>query len=200
MSLIDQLNFFLTAIRANIGISLWIMAILWGIHFLNILVGYRLNYLGIHPRHPFGLIGIAFAPVLHGGFNHLFFNSIPLFILINLILLGGIPLLICVTVSIAVISGFATWLFGRSAIHVGASALIMGYWGYLLMNAYQNPSLMSIVLGVVCIYYLGGLFFQIFPSEESVSWEGHLFGLLAGVATFYICDHYLGLRLQLGVY
>lgn len=194
-TLLTQLNFLLTTILAHLSVSLFLMAILWGVHILNAILGYRLNYLGIYPRNIFGIPGILFSPLLHGSFNHLFFNSLPLFILMNFILLGGIQLLIWVTLIVTVVSGILTWLFGRKAIHVGASGLIMGYWSYLLINAYHNPTLLSLVLGIVCIYYLGGLFFHIFPSEDSVSWEGHIFGLIAGVVAFYICNQYLGLVL-----
>lgn len=77
-------------------------------------------------------------------------------------------------------------MFGRRAIHIGASALITGYWGYLLINAYRQPSLMAIVLAIVCAYYFSGIFFGLFPSEEKVSWEGHLLGCIAGIATNFL--------------
>lgn len=88
---------------------------------------------------------------------------------------------------ITLVSGGILWLIGRRAIHVGASGLIMGYWGYLLVYAYQHPSILSYVLAIICIYYFGGLLLSIFPKEDSVSWEGHLFGLFAGILATVIC-------------
>lgn len=154
---------------------------LWLIQGVNTLLGKRLNYLGIYPRHLIGVPGIVFCPLLHADFNHLFFNSVPLFILMNLILSGGWYYFIVVTLGITLLSGFFIWCVGRPAIHVGASALIMGYWSFLLMNTYQHPSAFSLILAVLTLYYLGSLVIHLFPSEAGVSWEGHLSGFGAGI-------------------
>lgn len=168
------------ALLLGIGLGLWIFQI------INKLLGYRLNYLGIIPRTPRGLIGIIFSPFLHADVNHLFLNTFPLLVLACFVLIGGQPLFWRVTISIILLSGLLIWLLGRRAIHLGASALITGYWGYLLINAYHQPSIMAILLAIVCIYYFGSIFLGLFPSKESVSWEGHLFGCLAGIATNYL--------------
>ena len=184
--IVSQLQYLLISLQANIPLSLMIMGIFWGVHFINVILGYRLNRLGILPRHILGLPGIFTSPFLHGDFNHLFFNSIPLFVLINLLLLSGLANFISVTFMIIVLSGIAIWLLGRRGFHVGASSLIMGYWGYLIVNAYQNPSIITAVLAVVCLYYFGGLIINLFHAEEGMSWEGHVFGFLAGVATNFL--------------
>ncbi len=82
--------------------------------------------------------------------------------------------------------GSATWLFARKGVHVGASGVIMGYWSYLLVNAYKHPGWLSIVLACVCIYYFGSFLFSIVPNDEKSSWESHLFGLMAGVAAAFV--------------
>lgn len=182
----NLLQIILATIKNNSSLLLAIFLGLWVIQILNKLMGYRLNYLGIIPRSPRGLFGIIFSPFLHGNSTHLFLNSIPLLVLGSFILVGGQDLFWRVSISIILISGCLTWLMGRKAIHIGASSLVMGYWGYLLINAYQHPSLMAIVLALICLYYFGGLFFGLFPTREQVSWEGHLFGCIAGIVTNYI--------------
>lgn len=184
---INQFQTIATQLKGNLFIALTLVVMLWIIWFCNLLLGYRLNYLGILPRHLFGLVGVPLHPLIHGSFNHLFFNSIPLFALLTLILTGGVDNLICTTVSITLISGMAIWLFGRSALHIGASGLIMGYLGYLIIHAYLQPSALSYVLALICLYYFGSLLLSVFPKEEQISWEGHLFGLLAGMLTTFIC-------------
>ena len=88
---------------------------------------------------------------------------------------------------IAVISGLAVWLIGRPGFHVGASNIIMGYWSYLLINAYQHPSIISLFLAILCIYYLGGLASSLITAEAGVSLEGHISGFAAGLLAFYLC-------------
>ena len=173
------------SIQHNLLFVLGIIAILLVIHLVNWLLGYRLNILGIYPRKLAGLPGIIFSPFLHGNFNHLFFNSVPLFALINLILLKGRMVFYIVTLTIILLSGFATWLLGRRAIHVGASSLIMGYFGYLFTEAYYQPTAITVIIAIVCIYYFGGLIIaSVIPSgKRNISWEGHVFGLAAGIAT-----------------
>lgn len=182
----NQLFKIFDLIQANLHLTLLILGLLWIIQIINYLTGYRLNNLGIYPRHLQGLPGILFSPFLHGSFTHLFFNSIPLLVLIDFMLLTGTHHFLYLTLLIMLGSGFATWLFARPSFHVGASHVVMGYWGYLLINAYQHPSILTVMLAILCVYYFGGLLLSIFPQEEKTSWEGHLFGFLTGITVVYI--------------
>lgn len=163
-----------------------IALLLFGIWFLNLFLGGRLLYLGIIPRHLLGLPGIVFSPFLHADFNHLFFNLLPLLVLSDFVLIQGVETYFYVTSMITLLSGFLIWCFGHRGIHVGASALITGYWGWLIMNIYTQGSLLAVILGAVSLYYFAAIFFGIFPSEKGVSWEGHLFGLISGVLVSFI--------------
>jgi membrane associated rhomboid family serine protease len=70
---------------------------------------------------------------------------------------------------------------GRSAIHVGASSLIFGYFGFLVFRGLIKRSLAAMAISILTIAVYGGLVWGIFPGVPGISWEGHLFGLLAGV-------------------
>ncbi|OGV46811.1 MAG: rhomboid family intramembrane serine protease [Legionellales bacterium RIFCSPHIGHO2_12_FULL_42_9] len=183
--MLNQLNASLTLIisqtQANWIILAKIIALPWLIYFLNFFVHHRLLYLGIIPRHLIGLPGIFFAPLLHANFNHLFFNTIPLLVLSNFILINGLNYFLTVTVYITCLSGFLIWCFAKPGIHIGASALITGYWGLLVSGIYQQGTLMALILGGLSLYYFAGLFSGLFPSRKGVSWEGHVFGLIAGL-------------------
>ena len=179
--LTDSFNQIIESTQNNIDILGLILAVLFGVFILNIILGHALFILGITPRKSYGLLGIIFAPFLHANFNHLFFNLIPLLVLADFILIEGVDVFINVSVYIAFLSGLLTWCFGRSAIHIGASSVITGYWSYLVVNTYLQESVLGVILGVICVYYFAGIFFGIFPQQKGVSWEGHLFGLIAGI-------------------
>lgn len=180
-SLLNSVLLVKQQIQSHFSIIGCILLFLFGIYLLNTLLGGRLLFLGIIPRKLYGLPGIVLAPFIHAHFNHLFFNCIPLVVLSAFVLIQGITYFWFVTIFIIVVSGFLIWCFGAPGLHVGASAVISGYWGLLIANVYQQGSAVAILLGVVSMYYFAGIFFGIFPNKKGVSWEGHLFGLLAGI-------------------
>jgi membrane associated rhomboid family serine protease len=188
-NLLESLSLSLESIiqqtKTNAPILLWIVLIPTLIFFIT-RFDKRLLLFGIIPRHIRGLWGILFAPFLHGNFNHLFFNAIPLVVLSDFVLMNGFLYYLVATLLITVLSGFAVWCFGKQGLHIGASGLITGYWALLVNDIYEKGTVTAIILGIVCLYYFAGIFFGIFPREKGVSWEGHLFGLLAGIATSYL--------------
>jgi membrane associated rhomboid family serine protease len=184
--LTNSLEFIVFQTQMNQGILFKILLVPWIVFLLNKIFNNKLLYLGIFPRHLLGLPGIVFSPLLHANFNHLFFNSIPLAVLSNFILMQGVNYYLKVTIAITLISGILIWCFGKPGVHIGASAVITGYWSLLLMHSYQMGTITAIILGGICLYYFAGIFFGIFPGKKGVSWEGHLFGLLAGVIVSYM--------------
>lgn len=182
-NLIGSMSTIVLQTQEYLPFLLKVLGVLFAIHLLNTIVQNRLLVLGIYPRHLSGIPGIIFSPFLHGNFNHLFFNAIPLFVLLDFILIYAPTTWKVVVLAILLLTGSLTWLFGRKAIHVGASGVITGFWSYLVFNMYQEASLTSVILGVLCVYYFAGIFIGIFPRDKGTSWEGHLFGLAAGIIT-----------------
>ena len=93
-----------------------------------------------------------------------------------------------VSVIVALVSGVGVWAVARNGIHVGASGLVFGYFGYLVARGWYQRSFSSIVVAILVVFFYGGLIFGIVPSFGFVSWEGHLFGLLAGILAAKIID------------
>ncbi len=171
--------------RDNLRFLSEILLLLWGIFIIDCVLGKRLLPLGIRPRHVSGLPGILFAPFLHANFNHLFFNSIPLIVLANFILIQGIPLFLHVSTLIILFSGLLTWCFAKDGLHIGASGVITGYWGYLISQAYYQNTMTSMILALVCVVYFAGILYAVFPGKKHISWQGHLFGLISGLGVGY---------------
>ena len=157
------------------------LSVMWGVEILNGFMGHRLSIWGILPRTTLGLIGIPLSPILHGSFNHVLSNTIPFLLLGGLVGLRGSQKLVGVSLFIIVVGGVAVWLLGRSAIHVGASGLVFGYFGYLVANGWYDRRPISILVAIAVIILYGGLIFGVLPTVSFVSWEAHLFGLIAGV-------------------
>lgn len=192
--------------RKNLITSLWVTAIIWIVFIIlgpifGIFSENELNDFGIRPRTTNGLYGIVFAPFLHANWSHLISNSIPLFILTFLILHFYRKLWIPVTIFSVFLGGFCVWLFAPKETamminnvstdvlqnHIGASGVIFAYIGFILFSGIFRKSLKSIIIGVVVfILYGGALFRGIIPGQEGVSWQGHLFGAIAGVIAAYL--------------
>lgn len=197
----DQLHWVALAFRDNLLISLLFVAFLFVMHIINLLTNRYLSLLGIIPRHLLGLPGIILSPFIHSNWNHLFLNSIPLLILTSLLLIHGVAAFMVTTLIIMLIGGGLTWCFGQRGIHIGASSLIMGYWSFTLTQAIIQFNLINMLISLLCLFYLSHLIINIFPSgKRNVSWEGHLFGAIAGVAAVYILPYTFTLLSSAGFY
>jgi len=148
----------------------------------NLMSGGSFDCYGITPRQVSSLPGIVFAPFLHGSYQHLAANTFPLLILGAIICGRGKGEFVVVTVVGILLGGGLTWLFGRSACHIGASGLIFCYFGCLASLAWFNRTFGTLLLSVVCIVGYGGLVRGIVPTSAGISWESHLAGLVAGIA------------------
>ncbi|GAB4266635.1 MAG: rhomboid family intramembrane serine protease [Candidatus Promineifilaceae bacterium] len=140
-----------------------------------------LDALGIRPRTVDGLWGILFGPFLHLGFAHVLANTAPFVVLGWFVMLRRLSDFVWVTAVAGIISGLGTWLIGpANSVHIGASGIIFGYFGFLVMRGYFERSFSSIMWAIVVIFLYGGLIWGVLPQDNGVSWQGHLFGFIGG--------------------
>ena len=172
----------------KIPYALYLLAAMWLLQFIQSFIWPGLDHYGILPRTLQGGIGIAFAPWIHHGWWHLISNSLPFIILGTLIELKSKTLFWEATLIISVISGVITWTFGTSAYHAGASGLILGYWSFILAEAYYSRSIKSLVTALAVLVFYAGFIFVVFDFRTHISWVGHMGGLVAGiiVAKLYV--------------
>ncbi len=141
------------------------------------------SQLGIVPRTAAGLLGIVTGPFIHAGFAHLFANLPAFVVLGTLILRRGDTRFVGVALTIAALQGFLLWCLGRRAAHVGMSGVIFGFLGYLLAVAYLTKTSTDLLVAFGTLVFYGGMLAGVAPARNGTSWEGHLLGLGAGVAT-----------------
>lgn len=184
-----EVDSFIQQSKQYIPTMLMLLGGLWGFNLLNWVTGSKLNMLGIRPRRVSGLIGIIFAPILHGNFTHLLFNTVPLLCLGLFVMTLGLQQFYLATAIIILLAGLGVWVVGRRGIHIGASALIAGYFGFVVASAYLQPTFTTFFCAGVALYYFGGILLSLFPTEETTSWEGHLAGFLSGLFAMYVCTN-----------
>lgn len=158
-----------------------ILAVLWGVGIVNALLGGALNVAGITPRAWVGLPGVLLWPFLHGGIAHLLANTFGLLFVGTAVLLRNERHFWFVTVVSTLLGGIGVWLFARDALHIGASGVIYGYLGYLFATGIFTRRAGAIAVSAVSILLWGGMLWGLLPLMPGVSFEGHIFGFLAGV-------------------
>ncbi|MBD1842925.1 rhomboid family intramembrane serine protease [Cyanobacteria bacterium FACHB-63] len=155
----------------------------WIVSIVNLLIlGKSLNRFGVRPREWVGLWGVAFAPFLHGGWGHLYSNSLAFLTYGGLIVLQNPENLGAITAIVALTSGLGTWLLGRDrTIHIGASGVTFGYLGFLMSLAFFDRHVLNVLLLVFTAFFHGKFLWGLLPIHRRISWEEHLFGFLGGI-------------------
>jgi membrane associated rhomboid family serine protease len=162
-------------------------ALLYLIELLDVILPASLDQFGIQARSLSGLDGVIWAPLLHGGWAHLVSNTVPVLVFGFLAMAGGLGQWIAVTVTIWLVSGLGVWLTAPSdVVTVGASGLAFGWLAFLLVRGIFNRSLKQLAVAVMLFLYWGSTLLGVLPGNPGISWQGHLFGALAGVLTAWL--------------
>ena len=182
----DAGRFGTTAFYAALGRAFVVMCavipVLAMIELLDQATGGQLDLLfGIRPRAIAGIDGIILAPLVHADFNHLVANAAPMVLLGTFVLAAGTRRFLLATLLIAVVSGLGVWFTTPSNyLVVGASGVIFGWLGLLLVRGIVEHSLWNLGVTLVVGLLYGWQVFALLPSERQVSWQGHLFGFIGG--------------------
>ena len=164
-----------------------LLIIIWGVKIIEHVFGLSFINYGVFPQKISGLKGVFLSPFIHKDFKHLINNSYPLLILISLLFSFYKKIASQLLIWLYLIPGFWLWIIGRPAFHIGASGIIYALAGFLFLSGLirKNRSLSAISLLVIFLY--GSMIWGVIPINQSISWEGHLAGFLAGllVAVFF---------------
>jgi membrane associated rhomboid family serine protease len=167
-----------------------LLAVIWISFALDLLlINISFAQFGLLPRTTKGLLGIITCPFIHAGLFHIISNSVPLFVLSMITAVFFKKDSYYVVVLIIIIGGILVWFFGRTSYHVGASGLVYGLAAFLIaFGAYKKRFIPLIISLFVAVTYGISMLIGVLPIFPGVSWEGHLFGAVAGVITARIAS------------
>lgn len=161
---------------------LLLIALMWVTEIVDLVTPLDLDRFGIRPRDLGHLAGIVLSPFLHLGFGHLLTNTVSLLVLGGLLALSTRHLWM-VTGVVIVLGGLGVWLFGGpNTVHIGASGVVYGYAAFLAVYGFVARRFGSAAVGLLVIVLYGSMLWGVLPLRAGVSWQGHLFGALAGIA------------------
>jgi membrane associated rhomboid family serine protease len=166
-----------------------VVAALWCIHFFVYLFQLDLTFLGVYPRSFSGLKGILFGPLIHGSWQHLFFNSAPLVVLGTALLYRYQQSAMIAVTLLYLGSGVGVWLFARSSYHLGASGVTHGLMYFIFISGIMRRDRPSIALTLMVLFLYGGMLWTIFPHAPNISFESHLAGAVCGVLLAILLRH-----------
>jgi membrane associated rhomboid family serine protease len=175
------------------GPPLLLLAAMWILETVDVVLRGRLDNGGIEPRETDGLLGILFAPLLHGGYSHLLSNTIPLLVLGTLVAASGRGVFWKVTGAVVLLGGLGTWLIApANTVTIGASGLVFGYLGYLLVAGIRTRHWRDLLIGAAVLIVYGTLLLGALPWSvaSNISWQAHLTGALAGgLSAWWFAPH-----------
>jgi membrane associated rhomboid family serine protease len=168
--------------KLALRITLWLVGLLWLILIIDDVLGLGLIRFGLRPRQLQGLAGIFTAPLLHGGAEHLFSNTLPLIVSLTTILYLYPRAAIRVIPIIWIGSGLMGWMIGRPSLHFGASGFVYGLLAYVFISGILRLDMRSVAVSVMVWFLYGSMIWGVLPIRPNMSWELHLSGAILGVA------------------
>lgn len=160
--------------------------LIWFVYWVEIQFSYNFTRAGILPRNLSGLKGVLFSPFIHSDINHLFNNSIPLFVLLSFLIYFYRAVYIKVLFFGGLLSGLLTWVIAREAFHIGASGIVYLLFSFVFFSGIIKKQFQLVAVSLIVIFLYGSMIWYVFPIKEGISWEGHLSGFVVGVIFAYI--------------
>lgn len=170
------------AVRRAAFLMALLIATIWLVEIVDTARSHLLDQWGVSPRDPDELPQILTSPFLHASFDHVAGNTLPLFVLGFLTAVSGIGRFLAVSLIVMVTSGLGVWFVAApNTVHLGASGLIFGYFGYLVLRGLLDRRLRDLLVAVVVVVVYGfAVLSGVVPGTPGISWEAHFFGLIGG--------------------
>ena len=176
-----QIDSSLTYHKNVLWVPIVAIVTIWLIYWVEITFGYNFNTYGILPREIKGLRGVLFSSFIHSDASHLSNNSIPLFVLLASLFYFYRKIAHKVLIYGILFSGLFCWIIARDSYHIGASGVIYLLFSFIFFSGIIRKHYRLIAMSLVVIFLYGGMIWFIIPTEDRISWEGHLSGFLIGL-------------------
>lgn len=165
-----------------LAIPVSFVSVLWIILGIDTVFKLDLHVYGVLPRSESGLIGILTMPLVHADFAHLSSNSVPLLVLGFVLFLFYPSVALRVSLLLYVVGDALVWAAARESYHIGASGVVYGLIAFVFFSGVFRKDIKSIALALITVFLYGGAVWGVLPTEPGISWEGHLFGAIVGIA------------------
>lgn len=160
--------------------------LIWFIYWIEIRFSLNFTKFGVLPRNLSGLKGVFLSPFIHSDTNHLFNNSVPLFVLISFLVYFYRSVYLKVLFFGGFLSGLLTWLIAREAYHIGASGIVYLVFSFVFFSGVIKKQFQLVAVSLIVIFLYGSMIWYVLPIKDGVSWEGHLSGFLIGLIFAFI--------------
>lgn len=186
MEIQDEKQFF----KSSIVVPIILVMIMLLVEIVEAVFHLDFSFLGIKPLSAEGLPGILLFHFLHGDWEHLFANSIPILVLGTSLYYFYKPIANKILLILMLSTGLITWCLARSGVHIGASALVYGLTFFLMLSGFIRREKKTVIISLIVVFLYGSLVWGLYPKyaiENNISWEGHLSGFVMGIvlAFFY---------------
>ena len=175
---------------ASTIIPLILVALMWLVKIIETVFHLDFSFLGIKPLSIEGLPGILLFHFIHGDWQHLIANTLPIMVLGSALYYFYRPLANKILLILIFSTGLLTWCGARCGTHIGASGLVYGLTFFLMLSGFIRRDRKLIIISLIVIFLYGSLVWGLYPKyaiKNNISWEGHLSGFVMGIvlAFFY---------------
>lgn len=160
--------------------TLYVITI-WFVYWIEINFDFNFNKYGVYPRTLEGLKGVFLTHFIHSNTNHLFNNSIPLFVLLSSLFYFYKDVAYKVLLCGAFFTGLLTWTIARESYHIGASGIVYLLFSFVFFSGLIKKHFRLVALSLAIIFLYGSMIWYVMPIKDGMSWEGHLSGFLVGL-------------------
>ena len=167
-------------------IPILFIVLIWVIYWFEIQFGFNFNKYGLYPKTLLGLKGIITMHFIHSDTNHLFNNSVPLFVLASSLFYFYQEVALKVFIIGSLLSGLLTWFIATEGYHIGASGIVYLLFSFVFFSGILKKHYRLVATSLIVIFLYGSMIWYVLPIKDGMSWEGHLSGFLMGLLLSFI--------------